>query len=1228
MFKKLILVLTLLGLFFMMASFSATALTPAAAVLSSTDSTEGFRPVKYYLVDRVINNSDFSKLHDWGINSAVVDFDVNGSSSEWRSVFTEAAKVGISIVIWPSDWNNPRPNCGWEAPYPVSTNGDITKVKPLLDVASQYTNFIGIINAHESFWTCSMSFDEMAGLKDQLKAYALSKGRGIKVFNYIDNLYDTSMLPDNQISRIMDVAVTWQHCAGNAESTCDSPSDSNSALANILNDRKRINDAGLNGIVDLVYIVQTFTMSGYSTKFTLSELQNYSCEFLNTGGLDGFGFYTWDAGWWPDLHSWPDLQPAVPNIYQNCLGGSLSPTITPEASTFNFASMGDGQAEAANFTATSNQIATLHPDLVIFNGDLEDNGVVSSEMNPMTAALKKAGIFNSTFLIRGNHDDHVIGSASLWESYFEAVPNVKTLPAGVTDYMSLNSSSDYLNYSFIYGNAMFIGLDVPGDVDLLTSAELSFLDGRLAYAEGKGLTHAFIFFHGPLYCVESTHCNCSAKSDASCTPSALVSVINKHPIVSATFHGHEHVLGWVHMDKSRVAGLTGSFEEFITSPAGGWTYNDYLYPARMDYTYMDMGTSQGFGTVSVNGNQFTFCIYKVGTTAPVWCQTFTNGTPPPTSTPTVTNPPSVPVLVSPLTNVLTINHRPRLDWRDSTVPAGTTFQKYELQLAPDSGFTSPTSVDIAGLATNSEYTPTTDLNPNTKFYWRVRSYNMVGKYSSWSLVRTFRTALLPPTLTTPLDAENLLNNRPTFTWSVVSGATGYVIQISRNNLFKQLLSTTSVVSATYTPATNLPANMILFWRVQSRGTNGPSAWSAVRTVTTANPPSVPLLVSPPNNALTTNYTPLLDWAVVTIPLSTTFHHYQVQVADNAAFTSQVINDNSLTSITAHQFTPTTDLNPNTKYYWRVRSSNSVGQYSSWSLVRTFRTALLPPTLTTPLDAENLLYNRPTFDWNDVPGATGSILQVSKNSIFTQLAGTYSVTPSTYTPTTNLPANMILFWRVQSRGTNGPSAWSAVRTVTTANPPSVPLLVSPPNNALTTDYTPLLDWAVVTIPLSTTFHHYQVQIADNAAFTSQMIDDNSLTSITAHQFTPTTDLNPNTKYYWRVRSSNTDGEYSAWSLVRTFRTAISPPTLVAPADNARTNNRNPIFDWIDVAGVSSYTIQVSTNSSFTTLTVNATVVPSTYTPTINLPVGTLYWRARANGVNGPSLWSVRRSLIEQ
>ncbi len=304
-----------------------------------------------------------------------------------------------------------------------------------------------------------------------------------------------------------------------------------------------------------------------------------------------------------------------------------SPTNTPSLvpGSFTFASTGDGQDEAANFPNTTNAIAALHPDLVIFNGDLEQDGVKASEMNEMVAGLKSAGIFNQTFLVRGNHDDHQSGSAGLWESYFSTEPNIKVPPAGVSNYVAINSSSTYLTYSFDYENSRFIGVDSPGDADSITNAEYTFMDQRLTDAESIGLVHAFIYFHGGEYCTTSVHCNCTAKADGSCTPTAFINLINKHPIVSATFHGHEHILAWIHMDNTRVSGLTRSYEEFFTSPAGGGSYNQYLYPNRVDYYYPNMPDfyNTGFGFVAVNGSSFTVSLYKAGTSSAVWTKSFT-----------------------------------------------------------------------------------------------------------------------------------------------------------------------------------------------------------------------------------------------------------------------------------------------------------------------------------------------------------------------------------------------------------------------------------------------------------------------------------------------------------------------------------------------------------------------------------------------------------------------------
>ncbi|HTP01022.1 MAG TPA: metallophosphoesterase [Anaerolineales bacterium] len=322
------------------------------------------------------------------------------------------------------------------------------------------------------------------------------------------------------------------------------------------------------------------------------------------------------------LYGWAFLVAgAVVFASASSLRAELTPEIVPVApagAAFRFISWGDGQHEPANMKATADQASTLGPAFTIFNGDLEQDGVTSAEMNSMTTAM--GPLYAKSFLVRGNHDDHVSGSSTLWENYFTAAG--RPLPPGVTNYTALNSSSNYLTYSFDYGNSRFIGMDDPGDADLLTSAELTFANSRLADAEAKGLAHAFLFFHGPEYCI-ANHCSCSAAADGSCTPASLVNLLNKHPIVSATFHGHEHFLAWVHMDHTRVSGLTRAYEEFFTSPAGGYTTESDLHPARVSYHYPASSSGQGFAAIDVGGNSFTIRMYKTGMAAPVYSRTFT-----------------------------------------------------------------------------------------------------------------------------------------------------------------------------------------------------------------------------------------------------------------------------------------------------------------------------------------------------------------------------------------------------------------------------------------------------------------------------------------------------------------------------------------------------------------------------------------------------------------------------
>ena len=225
-----------------------------------------------------------------------------------------------------------------------------------------------------------------------------------------------------------------------------------------------------------------------------------------------------------------------------------------QAGSFTFVAWGDTKSDTNVLKNLSVQIKATNPLLTIYAGDLESSGFTTAGMDAWKTALNGGvnnGLFDITFPIRGNHDNAVANSPSGWQGYFNLAANAQRI--GATNYSFLN---DDLTYSFDYGNSRFIGIDAPGNVTQMTPAQITWLDQRLTDAESKSLTHAFFFWHGPFYSIANHCCPFPAPE--------LVNVINKHPIVSAGFFGHEHSLAYIHMNGSRVSGLTREFEEIIS----------------------------------------------------------------------------------------------------------------------------------------------------------------------------------------------------------------------------------------------------------------------------------------------------------------------------------------------------------------------------------------------------------------------------------------------------------------------------------------------------------------------------------------------------------------------------------------------------------------------------------------------------------------------------------------
>jgi len=182
-------------------------------------------------------------------------------------------------------------------------------------------------------------------------------------------------------------------------------------------------------------------------------------------------------------------------------------------------------------------------------------------------------------------------------------------------------------------------------------------------------------------------------------------------------------------------------------------------------------------------------------------------------------------------------------------------------------------------------------------------------------------------------------------------------------------------------------------------------------------------------------------------------------------------------------------------------------------------------------------------------------------------------------------------------------------------PAVPVLVSPVNNAINISLTPVLIWN--SAPAAET---YTVQVSTVGNFS---IITDSATITATQRDVPSGKLQPNTSYFWRVRSNNSYGS-SGWSYIWVFTTmgSLPPPVLLSPSNGTLVFTYTPALDWEDVSGATNYLVQISPSPAFSTITDSATVTASNYTiPYGKLNNSTLYnWRVCGKNSSGNGMWS--------
>ena len=504
----------------------------------------------------------------------------------------------------------------------------------------------------------------------------------------------------------------------------------------------------------------------------------------------------------------------------------------------------------------------------------------------------------------------------------------------------------------------------------------------------------------------------------------------------------------------------------------------------------------------------------------------------------------------------------------------------------------------------------TDTTVNVKlskysqsYFWRVASKKGLcqTEFSNiWHLV----TKHAPPVQLKPLSGTlgGELFAIPPFSvnliWDKININDSYDIQISKRADFSDIYDENyNFTDTNYIVTIPTEYDSTYYWRVRSTRNGCTSYWS--NAFSFKSPYTKTTLVEPVQGevCVTMRNTPF-KWTILQ-----GVSKYRLQVSDTISFSRLLID-------TANILDRQIKLNltlPLKTHYWRVRGDDSRNT-GLWSDIHSFVTTQRPPVVISPLNGTIGLQKNIDFIWESFGTNVLYELEVyADKELQVRLLDTAGLDTNNFNFTVPND-NSEYFWQVRVFSDGCIGDWTAINTFRTLIPS--PVLLKPADKSVKTTLYPIYEWAPVVDALT-----YEIEISSDSLFKKIFLTDRNIQSVTWTM--PGLQYAEMTKYWWRVRAKNNDGN-SMWSNPFTFTTRELPataPLLLSPANHSVKIDMNPTLKWHPSFKAVSYVVTVSANDNFTDIFVTQGTADTTLDIVGLERFTTYWWKVQAIGSEG-------------